>query len=526
MLECLPNLLLMSIDSTKERVAKNVMMLYMRLFLTMCISIYTSRVLLNSLGVIDYGIYNVIGGLVGMLSFLNGSLTSSSQRFLTYSIGKGDSNEVSIIFTNIIYIHILLALIVVILSETVGIWLLDGKLNIPVNRMPSTYVAFHLSVLLMAINIVTVPYNALIIANERMSFFAYLSIYEVTTKLIIAFLITYIDSDKLIVYSILMTITQSSIWLIYKMCRRKYFPNIRFLKSFSKDKIKQLLSFISWNMFASIAIMLMSQGTNLILNVFFGPVINAARALAQQVQSALTQLYINFQMAINPQITKSYAQNNLKQMHLFMFASVKVAFVIMSAIALPFLFVCDYVLGIWLDIIPEYTSTFIKIGLLINVIDAISNPFIIGCMATGQIKKIMMICGTMFCMVMPISYMLFTFGFPPYYAYISQFSITVIAFFIRLLIVNKLLYFGVLKFSKSIIVPMVVVTSLSFSILYLINQLFKNDDFIKLVVLGLLSVFSVLSLSFIFLFNQNERRFVVEMVTKKMNGLYVKKNLE
>lgn len=516
----------MSIDSTKERVAKNVMMLYIRLFLTMCISIYTSRILLNSLGVIDYGIYNVVGGLVGMLSFLNGSLTSSSQRFLTYSIGKGDSSEVSIIFTNIIYIHVLLALIVVTMSEAVGMWLLDGKLNIPVNRMLSTYVAFHLSVLLMAINIVTVPYNALIIANERMSFFAYLSIYEVFVKLIIAFLITHIDSDKLIVYSILMTITQFSVWLIYKMYRGKYFSDIKFLGAFSKDKIKQFLSFISWNMFASIAIMLMSQGTNLILNVFFGPVINAARSLAQQVQSALTQLYINFQMAINPQITKSYAQNNLQQMHLFMFASVKVAFVIMSSIALPFLFVCDYVLGIWLDIVPEYTSTFIKIGLLINVIDAISNPFIIGCMATGQIKKIMMVCGTMFCMVMPISYVFFTFGLPPYYAYISQFSITIIAFFVRLFIVDKLLNFGIVKFCKSIVVPMVIVFSLSFSILYLINLLFKYDDFIKLVVLGLLSMFLVFLLSFTFLFSQYERNMIVEIITKKMNELYVKKNLE
>ena len=504
-------------STNSKRIAKNTMFLYMRMFLTMCISIYTSRILLAGLGVINYGIYNVVGGVIGMLAFLNGSLASSSQRFLTYSIGRGDDNEVSQVFSHVILIHFLLAVIVVILAESLGIWLLNTQLNIPEDRMFAANVAFQLSVFTMAISIICVPYNALVIAYERMSFFAYISIYEVVMKLLVAFSISYFAVDKLILYAILITFTQLTLRLVYGLYCTRNFKGVKFRRSFSKNKIKEIMLFVSWDTFASVAIMMMNQGTNIILNIFFGPVVNAARQLSQQVQHALTQLYTNFQMAINPQITKTYAQNNLPQMHSLMFASVKISFTIMYAIALPFFFECEYVLGLWLEEVPDYTAIFVKMGFAINVIDAISNPFIIGCKATGKIKGIMLICGTMFCMVLPITYVCFKMGLPPYYAYVSQFVISFLAFFVRLGIVDKLIRFDTLSFLRRIICPMIMVVGISYLIVYGVNTMLYISGFAELVIIGLLSVTVVTTSSYLILLNNKERSFVVEIVKGRLN---------
>lgn len=507
-------------NTNNRRIAKNTLLLYVRMFLTMCISIYTSRILLASLGIIDYGIYNVVGGIVGMLAFLNGSLISSSQRFLTYSLGRGQEGDLSKVFSHIFLIHASLALLVIVLCESVGLWLLEAKLVIPEERMFAARLAFQMSILSMAVGMLYVPFNALVIAYERMSFFAYLSLFEVTLKLGIAFAIASFAGDKLMFYAFLIALTQVLIWLCYSLyCRRK-FTEVRFIPKFSRAKLKEILGFVSWNTFASVATMLMFQGINLILNVFFGPVLNAARSLALQVQHALMQLYVNFQMAINPQITKSYAQNDLARMHSLMFASVKISFVIMWAIALPFFFVSDYVLHLWLVEVPAYTSTFMKMGLCIAVVDAISNPFIIGCMATGRIRSIMVICGGLFCLVLPITYVLFLLGLPPQYAYVVHLGITLLAFFIRLVLVDRLVRFGIWHFFRIGLFRMAIVLLVSFALLYGFHLLYDEESFMKFVLVCCFSLAAVGLSSFFLLLDKGERGFVAAFVRKRFRKTY------
>lgn len=502
-------------NTNNRRIAKNTLLLYVRMFLTMCISIYTSRILLASLGIVDYGIYNVVGGLVGMLAFLNGSLINSSQRFLTYSLGRGQDGDLSKVFSHIFLIHASLALLVIVLCESVGIWLLEAKLVIPEERMFAARLAFQMSILSMAVGMLYVPFNALVIAHERMSFFAYLSIFEVTLKLAIAFAITSFAGDKLMLYASLIALTQACIWICYSLYCRYKFPSVRFIPNFSRAKLKEILGFVSWNTFASVAVMLMFQGINLILNVFFGPVLNAARSLALQVQHALMQLYVNFQMAINPQITKSYALDDLMRMHSLMFASVKVSFVIMWTIALPFFFVSDYVLSLWLVEVPAFTAIFMKMGLCIAVVDAISNPFIVGCMATGRIRSIMVICGSLFCLVLPITYVLFLLGLPPQYAYVVHFSITLLAFFIRLVLVDKLIRFGLWRFVRSGLFPMALVLLVSFALLYSFHLLYEEENFMKLVLVCCFSLAAVSLSSYFILLNEGERAFVTAIFRKR-----------
>lgn len=315
-----------SIGKSNKRIAKNTLMLYFRMILTMLVSLYTSRVVLNTLGVEDFGIYNVVAGFVTMFGFLNSAMASATQRFLAFEIGKGDHDQLRNVFSMSVNIHFLIAFIIFILAETIGLWFVNTQLTIPAGRMGAAQCVYQFSILAMMVTMVSVPYNAMIIAHERMNVFAWVSIIEVSLKLFIVFMLQWFGFDKLKFYAVLTFCVSLIIRFIYGFYCSRQFKESRFRYFWDRPLFKTLASYAGWNLWGNIAAVLQGEGVNVLLNIFFGPVINAARGIAFQVKGAVNQFVANFQMAMNPQIIKSYAVNDLKYMHQLIFRGAKYSF--------------------------------------------------------------------------------------------------------------------------------------------------------------------------------------------------------
>ena len=313
----------MSNSENNKRIAKNTLMLYIRMLFTMGVSLFTSRVILQALGVEDYGVYSVVGGIITMFSFINGGMVSATQRYLTFEIGKGNLLQLKKVFSTSLQIHALIALIVVILGETVGLWFLYEKMVIPADRMTAAFWVYQCSIVASVVSIMSVPYNADIIAHEKMSAFAYISILDVVLKLAIVYILYISRWDKLITYAVLILSIQVAIRYVYTRYCNKHFEETHYHHQLDKSLFKEMFAFAGWSFWGNLAHVLYTQGINMMLNIFFGPVVNAARGIAVQVQTAVQGFVGNFQMALNPQITKNYATGNLAQMHSLMFRSAR-----------------------------------------------------------------------------------------------------------------------------------------------------------------------------------------------------------
>ena len=373
--------------SNNVRIAKNTMFLYIRMAFTLCISLYTSRVVLNALGIEDFGIYNVVGGVISMFSFICSAMSATSQRYLSYEIGRNNISQLGIVFNCTIQVHLILSLAVLLLGETLGLWFLMTQLVIPEDRFFAAVFVYHLSIATAIVSFMSVPFTADIIAHEKMSAFAYISIFEVSLKLLVALLITTAPIDKLIFYASALFISQLLIIICYILYARKYFSETHSRFIVDLPLLKKMFSFAGWSFIGNFAGALYSQGINMLLNIFFGPVVNAARGIAIQIQGALQQFVGNFQMAVNPQITKSFASNNLEQMHSLMFRSARFSFCLLFIPALPVLLEIEYILQIWLGQVPVYTALFARIMICISLTYTMANPCLIANQATGHVKK-------------------------------------------------------------------------------------------------------------------------------------------
>ena len=323
------------ISSNNKRIAKNTLLLYFRMLVTMAVSLYTSRVVLNILGVEDFGIYNVVGGIVAMFGFINGSMTSATQRYLTFELGQNNRTQLTKVFSTSLSIHAIISFLIIVLAETVGLWFLWNKMQIPADRMNAAFWVFQCSVAASVIMIMSVPYNAAIIAHERMSAFAYISIIEVSLKLLIVCFLRYFHTDKLILYAALIVIVQLVIRLCYSWYCNRHFKETKYRWIWDKTLFCEMTGFAGWNLFGNLAAITFTQGLNLLLNMFFGPVVNAARGIAVQAQTAIGQFSSNFQTALNPQITKSYATGDMEYMHGLIFRSAKFSFFLLLLLSLP-----------------------------------------------------------------------------------------------------------------------------------------------------------------------------------------------
>ena len=444
-----------------RRIAKNTVMLYIRMLLIMAVTLYTSRVVLNVLGVEDFGIYNVVGGIVVMFSFLNGAMATSTQRFLSFSLGKNDQEQVARVFSMSMTTHISIALIVLLLAETFGLWIFYRYLNIPPERMGAAQWVYQLSVLTFCISIIRVPYNAGIIAYERMSFYAYISIVEVCLKLGMVILLQYLGSDKLILYALLMALTTGIVTFIYKLYCCKTFSVCRYHYFWDKHLYKELISFSGWSLFGSAANVGVQQGINILLNVFFGVVTNAALGIANQVSSAVSQLVGNFQTAFNPALVKSYASGDYSYFVRLIFQTSRFSYFLLFIIALPLYLCMPFVLKVWLDIVPEYTVVFCRWMLVFVLIDAVSAPLWISVQAIGKIRSYQLLMSALIFLNIPLSWLLLRLGKDAEWVMQVRVGINLLTFICRIIYLQKMKVISSYLYLREVISPVVLVSVLS-----------------------------------------------------------------
>ena len=449
-------------STNNKRIAKNTLLLYFRMLFMMVVSLYTSRVILNTLGVVDYGINNVVGGVIAMLGFLTGSLGAASSRYITYDLGKGDMAVMKRTFGNILSIHFILAGIVLVVGETLGLWFMSTQLQIPSERMTAAMWVYQFSIFSSILAVISVPYNATIIAHEKMSAFAYISIVDAVLKLLIVYLLLVIPYDKLIVYAILFFCIQAFDCIVYGVYCSRHFEETRTRPSYDGKLFREIFAFAGWTMNGNLAVIGYTQGLNILLNMFFGPAINAARGIAVQVQGVCQQFCSNFQMALNPQLTKSYAQGDLKDMHRLLVKSSKFSFYILFFIVLPLMLEAGFVLKVWLGIVPEHTVTFLRLILIVGLLYTLSNPILVSVHATGKLKRFQIIEGSMLLSIVPIAYILLKFfGIRPEYVFVVHIIVELFTQYARLRIVLPMISMQLSDYVKNVINPILKVLILS-----------------------------------------------------------------
>lgn len=408
------------------------------MLLTLGVTLYTSRVVLNTLGVEDFGIYNVVGGVVTMMAFLSGAMSSATQRFLSFELGRNDTQQLHNVFKMSLNIHLLIIVIVVLIAETVGLWFINTHLVIPVERLPAANWVFHCVLFSFCCTILGVPYNATIITYEKMSAFAYVSIVDVLLKLGVVFLLASHSGDKLQFYALLLALVSLVVFGCYYAYARWHFAVTHFHWYWDTQLFQTLFSYTGWNLFGNLASVATNQGINILLNIFFGATVNAARAIAFQVNSAIVGFVTSLQMSINPQIVKCYASNDHPHMLQLVFSGARYSFFLLYMLAIPFLLQTDAILKIWLGILPEYAAGFCRLVIVDSLIISLSGTLMTAFQATGKIKKYQMVVGFVILCNLPISYVFLKLGYNANITMLIGVFISVCALFARVILLSAL----------------------------------------------------------------------------------------
>ena len=487
-----------------KRIAKNALFLYFRMIIIMAVSFYTIRVVLDTLGVTDFGLYNLVASFVIIMAFLNNTLTAGTQRFLTFEIGKNDLVKLKQTFSTAMLIHIALAFIILIIGETIGLWFLYEKMNIPVNRFDTAFWVYQLAILSTMISVTQVPYNALIIAHEKMQIFAYISILEAGLKLLIVYLLVLSSYDKLISYAVLMFLVSLFIAFIYRRYTISNYQESHFEFSFDKDIVKSMIHFSGWNIFGSLGSLLSGQGINIILNIFFGPVAVAARAISMQVSGGLSQFVNGFQQAVTPQITKLYASNQINELNNLLYQNSKYAFLLLWFLALPVLMQLEYILNLWLIEVPENTIVFCQLIIIHALIMSLNRPYVMAIHATGNMKQTNVTAGVILLLVLPISYILLDNGFSIITPLIIYMIATILCFMIELYYLKKWINVSVFGLFKNTLIPVTIISIISIIPVYSIVGLYENS-FMKFMMVSFFSMSIVFILIYTIALNSDER---------------------
>ena len=502
-----------------KRVAKNTLLLYARMLLLMFISLYTSRVVLNILGEEDYGLYNVVGGVVALFSVFSGTLSSAISRFITFEIGKGNNGRVGLIFSSAIIIQIVLAGIIVFLAETIGLWFLNTQMTIPDTRMQAARWVYQFSILTFVINLLSIPYNAAIIAYEKMAAFAYISIVEGAGHLAVAFLIALSPCDKLVFYALLMCVLAVIVRLLYATYCRRHFNECRFRPTYDKDVLKQMFSFAGWNFIGSSSAILRDQGGNILINIFCGPGVNAARAIAVQVRGAVNQFATNFMTALNPQITKSYASGEYEYMRNLILKGCRFSCYMLLILALPILFNTEYILVLWLKNVPEHTVSFARLMLIFAISEAMSHPLNIAQQATGNIKKYQVLVGGLQTLNLPLAYLSLKLGSAPESVFIIAIIISQCCLIGRLYIVRKTIMLSAKSFIKNVHINVIAVGAVASAMPVIMSRLIDIHSVGLLILACSVSLLnSVIAIMYIGC-SYNERKYLISKVCQLINKL-------
>lgn len=482
------------------------------MLLMMLIGLYTSRVILNALGISDLGLYNVAGGIVGMFAFLNGTLASGTQRFLTFELGAGNETKLKQVFEAAMTLHAILAIIIVILSETIGLWYLYNKLNIENGRFVAAMWCFQLSTLTMFISIIQIPFNAAIIAHENMGVYAYMSIYDALTKLLGAYLIQITPYDRVISYAVLITIFTITSILIYNFyCRRK-FKECSFTFGFNKAIFKDMVSFSGWNTIGCLAATGQSTGVNLVINFFCGTVVNGARGIAYQASSWVTRFVDNFQTALNPQIVKYYACGDINSMANLTIRGSQFSSFLLLFLGIPLFIDINWVIELWLGSCPEYVPIFLRIVLVESLLRTIGNPTITAMHATGQMKWLNIIVGSILLLILPISIALFKLGCNVETVVAVNLIPWMVVIPVRLGLLKKYCNFPYWKFMWEGFLKVLVLAIAMLSIPYLMSTQLNSSGLLHFTEVGVCSVITSSLIIWFFGLNSNQRSKICERI--------------
>jgi len=495
--------------SSNKRIAKNTLLLSGRMLLLMAVSLYTSRVVLATLGVEDYGLYNVVGSIVSMFTFISMAMGNGTNRFITYALGKGDQQELKDVVGASFVIHGSLAIFILILAETLGLWFLHYKMVIPEGRMYVAEWVFQFSVIACMVSIISVPFDAMIIAHEKMGAFAFMSILDAILKLLIVYLIQVADYDKLFFYAALILCVNLLDFLLYQLYCFKNFEEARKIKLTNKySQFKEMKTFVGWSLVGNLASVGYTQGLNLLLNIFFGPAINAARGVAVQVQNAVRGFVKNFQTAVNPQIVKCYASDDYSRLHFLVYSSSKFSFYLLYSLVLPIAIEAESILGLWLSEVPEGAVLFTILTLLILLIDPLSNPIDTANQATGTIRTYQIVEGGSLLLIIPVAYIVLKLGGQPYTVFIVQMIIMYIVQILRLFLVCHKIQMSKREYVRKVLRPVSIVTLVS-AIIPVAFHILLPHNIINTFIILLLAIFSVLICSYCLGLTGNERQLIL-----------------
>lgn len=501
----------MNNNRDNKRIAKNTLFLYFRQILVMLISLYTSRLVLKELGIEDYGIYNVIGGFIALLSVISGSLAAAMSRFYTFELGRKDINKLKMVFSTSISVLLLLSVIIIFLGELLGIWALNSVLNIPTSRISVAYIVLQTSIIAFVFNLLSSPFTGAIIAYEKMKAFAYFGVLDAISKLVIAYGLQFSLYDKLETFAMLQMIWSLLILVFYIVYCIIHLEGCTLSLKIDKTIFCSLSKFATWSMFGMMSYVGYTYGYNIVLNIFFGPAVNAARGIAVQVQSAIMGFANNFQASMNPQIIKSYASQNLERMHELVLASSRYSFYLMLLLTLPVILEADTILAIWLVETPPCTVIFVRIVLLTVCIEVLAGPMICSQNATGNIKKFQIITGITMLLSLPACYLAFYFGAPPEYLYYLYTLFTLITLFFRVFITCPYIGISIRKYIKDVIYNVIIVSLLSLPIPLLLYYAIRNNYY-QLAIVSIVSVLSVSVIVFFIGMKASERVFVTSKI--------------
>lgn len=496
-----------------KRIAKNTLLLYLRHIVVMLVSLYTSRVTLDVLGVTDYGVYNVVGGIVVLFSFLYQALSIATQRYLSFYMGKNDYRQVRKVFCLSINIYAILSIIIIAVAESVGLWFFSTKLNIPEDRVKIAFWVYQISIISCVVNVFRIPYNSSIIAYEKMSFFAYLSVFEVVFKLILVYLLYVFAFDKLLVYALLLFVLQLIILFIYKIYCNSKFESTKYMFIWDRDLFKQLLSFSGWTMFGSGSNIAANQGLAFLLNIFAGVVANAALGISNQIDAAVNSFVSSFQTAFKPQLVKSYAEENFDYFFSLIFKTSRFSYYLILVMAIPIIVFCNDILSAWLVVVPEYAVSFARLMLVFFMIDALSGPLWYSVQATGDIRNYQILMSVCILSNLPLSYLVLKFGFSPVYCILIRVLINFVIHFIRIFYLRGLMRFPSIKYIMDVMCPVFFITLLSIVAPLLLYK--ENLSLVQLLLRLFLSVVYIFFVIWIFGLKKSERIFLLDMVRKK-----------
>lgn len=500
--------------NSNKKIAKNTAMLYIRMLVIMIVSLYTSRVILTALGFVDMGIYNVVGSIVIFLGFINNSMSIAVQRFLTYDMGKNDITALHNTFNTSILIHILIACVILVLAEIFGFFMLESVLNIPPDRLNAAKFVFQMSIVTCCIGIVKVPYNALIIAYERMGVFAYLSILEAAISLVIAFILSHAHADRLKLYAVMMMLSMFIVSITYILYCRVQFKEIKLKLSWDKQTFKRLLGFASWSALGELAWGFTLQGVNFVLNAFFGPLVNTARGISYQVQSIVMRFVSSFQTAVNPQITKRYAAGEKESLYSLVFRTTCFSYYLVLVLSLPLMLNIDFVLTLWLGEYPECTKVFCILILVNCLIDIISNLLASVAKAYGRIRNYQLTVSFTLAMNLPLSYIALKFGLPAYSTFVVYAFVSFALLFARLYLLKRMINFPVKSFVTEVVFPLIYITVLILPLPLAIRHIMDGNGVIDFITTSAVAVVSVMAMIYLIGLTKEEKNIIHNIIKK------------